>query len=167
MVRARWAGAVALVAVGAMACSAGDGVTGVTGALPARVTLGASQRDACAALLRAVGERDLAGLAPSASDTADTLTWGDDPSLTLVCGVGEPEGFDRYSSCQQVNKVGWYVPPGQLDDPDVAAVATTAGFRPRVSLVVPAQDRGDVSLAALTELSEQVPTYLREVQPCH
>jgi Protein of unknown function (DUF3515) len=45
---------------------------------------------------------------------APGAAWGD-PPITLVCGVGVPEGFDNVASCLTVSGVDWYIPTEQLE----------------------------------------------------
>ncbi|MBZ5733137.1 DUF3515 domain-containing protein [Nocardioides sp. TRM66260-LWL] len=120
---------------------------------------------ACRALLDALPERlaDLDRRDVSPSD-APARAWGD--GLVLTCGAPQPDDFTSVSGCEEIRGVGWYVPPGEYADSSQDLTATAVGFRPRVSLRVPAAYRGDVSLLALSDLADPVRARLRLVQPC-
>lgn len=93
--------------------------------------------------------------------------WGDDPSITLVCGVGVPKTFDRSASCQEANGVGWFVPPDQVDDDSTDIVMTTVGYRPRITVTVPARLRPEGVAVAMSTLAGPVKQELTLTQPCH
>ncbi len=81
--------------------------------------------------------------------------WGD-PAIVLRCGVGEPRGFDQFSSCQVANGLGWFVPDEQVQDQGQDVVMTTVERSPRVEVVVPADYRPPPAVmvdlaAAITE----------------
>ena len=103
--------------------------------------------------------RDVAG------DTSLGRAWGD-PALVLTCGAEVPPEFDRFSSCLEVNGIGWFAPPSQEEDQGSDVLLTAVGQRPRVSLLVPAERRGEAVAAALTELSGPVREHLELVDDC-
>ena len=81
-----------------------------------------------------------------------------------------PTGFDRFSACQEVDGVGWYLPDDQLvgtTDQDVPdATLGTIGWSPVVRLDVPADYRPAGVAAALADLAPAVKQHLRQVRPC-
>ena len=122
--------------------------------------------DSCAALLDALPE-NLAEEDRREVDAGDGsgAAWGD-PPLVLTCGVGVPEGFDRFAKCLEVDGVGWFVPPAQEQDLESEVLLTAVGFEPRVSLLVPPELRGGASAAALTELAGPISEKLRLTDAC-
>ena len=70
--------------------------------------------------------------------------WGD-PAIVLTCGVPEPAGFTRTSTCIEANGTGWFVPDSVLRDRDQQAdvTMTAVGFRPRVEVFLPGGYRPD------------------------
>ncbi|MGZ4446210.1 MAG: DUF3515 domain-containing protein [Nocardioides sp.] len=143
-------------------CSSGDGRVEIDSP-----SLSAADATACRHLLAAL-PRDLAGQRTRAVSPDDALgaAWGD-PAITLTCGVGVPTGFDRFSSCEVGNGVGWFVPTAQIDDQSLDVTLTAVGFRPRVQVVVPAGYRPSGPAAVLAQLAGPVKRSLRLVQRCH
>ncbi len=91
--------------------------------------------------------------------------WGD-PAIIVRCGVGVPDGFDQFSSCEVANGVGWFVPDAEFDDQDAAATLTAVGYDPIVSVTVPGKYRPSGPAAAIAELAEPVKDHLRLVKDC-
>jgi hypothetical protein len=89
--------------------------------------------------------------------------WGD-PAIELRCGVGRPAGFDKFSQCQRVNGVDWFVPDSQLTGQPTDITMTTVGRRPAVEVRLP-QDYWPPA-AAMVDLGTVVKKHLREVRPC-
>ena len=98
-------------------------------------------------------------------DTAYGAAWGD-PAIVLTCGVGVPDEFNQGSACLLVSKVGWFVPPEQEADQDADVLLTAVGYSPRISLLVPADDRGSTSAAALADLAGPVKRGLDLTNDC-
>ena len=92
--------------------------------------------------------------------------WGDDPPITLLCGVGVPATFDKFASCEEANGVGWFVPDDQLQDESKDVTMTTVGYRPRITVTVPARLRPEGVAAAMSTLAGPVKQELTLVQPC-
>jgi hypothetical protein len=129
------------------------------------VDLHAADARACADLVDDLPD-ELGGLAArEVSDPAAGAAWGD-PPLVLTCGAGRPPEFDRFSQCQEIEGVGWFVPPDQEEDLDADILLTAVGYRPAVSLLVPAEHRGGTSAAALTALAGPVADHLELVDRC-
>ena len=89
--------------------------------------------------------------------------WGD-PAIVLRCGVGAPEGLDRFATCQETNGVGWFVPEGQIEDQSADVLMTTIGFEQNVEVLVPARYRPPA--AAMVDLGEAIKQAILEVRPC-
>ena len=89
--------------------------------------------------------------------------WGD-PPIVLRCGVAKPRGLNRFAPCQQVNGVGWFVPPREIDRGPGPIVMTTIGLQPRVQVRLP----GDYwpPAAAMADLATAVKTALRRTHSC-
>jgi hypothetical protein len=88
--------------------------------------------------------------------------WGD-PAIVLRCGVPRPDGFDRFSTCQEANGVGWFVPEEQFDQ-GVDVLMTTIGFEQNVEVLLPASYRPPA--AAMVDVAAAIKDSIREVKPC-
>lgn len=126
--------------------------------------LDAAGRAACRALVDALPD-ELADLSPHEIEPADALgaAWGD-PPVELRCGVSMPEELNRYSACEEINGVGWFVPTDQFEHMDRDLTITTIGFEPAVGLRVPSAYRPPVDV--LTQLAAPIKEHLRLVKPC-
>lgn len=104
---------------------------------------------------------------PREIDPADALgaAYGD-PAITVTCGVPVPAGFDRTSSCEVANGVGWYVPPEQFDNQNADVTMSAAGYRPVVQIRVPHDYRPNGQAAAIAELAKAVETHLSLLENC-
>ncbi len=91
--------------------------------------------------------------------------WGD-PAIIVRCGVGVPPEFDQLAACEVADGVGWFVPDDQFDDQDADAVLTAVGYRPRVSVTVPAKYRPEGPAAAIAQLAQAVKDHLEKVDDC-
>lgn len=124
----------------------------------------------CEDFVRALPD-SLAGLERRATSPDDALgaAYGD-PPVTVVCGGEMPPGFDRFSTCEEVNGVGWYAPPATTQDPQDGAfgdaVLGTITARPIVELHVPGAHRPEGVAAALAQLAEPIREHLRRTRPC-
>lgn len=106
---------------------------------------------------------------PIDPEGAPAAAYGD-PAITLTCGGQMPDGFDEFSTCDEVNGVGWYVPADQITDPTAGqapdATLGTVGWSPVIALFVPATYRPEGLAAALSELAPTVKDTLEQVRPC-
>lgn len=145
------------------------------GCAPERVemrdpSLTAKDAEACSALTDALPDT-LAGEVRRSiePDSAPGAAYGD-PPITVQCGGRMPAGFDRFSPCDEVNGVGWFLPPDQITDPtkDPPTTATlgTVGWNPIVELRVPADYRPEGLAATLSDLAPLISEHLEQVQPC-
>jgi hypothetical protein len=129
-----------------------------------------AERERCEALLASLpdtlADLDRREVEPAGAPAA---AWGD-PPVTAVCGGSMPTGFDRFSACDEVDGVGWYLPPEQV--PDVGdeefgdATLATVGREPVLSLDVPAEYRPEGLAAVLSDLAGPVRAHLEQVRPC-
>lgn len=124
-----------------------------------------ADRAACDAFLDALpdeldghGERD--DLSPA---DAPARAWGD-PAVVVTCGVAMPSAFDEFSSCEEVNDVGWYGDPDALVDADSDLELTTIGFIPHVRLQIPAELRPPVG--PWVDVSNAVKATLERTSRC-
>jgi len=92
--------------------------------------------------------------------------WGDDPPITLLCGVGVPDTFDKYATCEEADGVGWFVPDDQVNDESEDVTMTTVGYRPRITVTVPSRLRPEGVAAAMATLAGPVKAELKLSQPC-
>ena len=79
-----------------------------------------------------------------------------------------PDEYDPFSTCDDINGVGWFAPPDSLEEDaqDEEVTVTAVSYRPLIQLVVPADYRPDGVSAALTDLTDAVKSTLRLEQPC-
>ena len=99
------------------------------------------------------------------ADGATTASYGD-PPITVTCGVAQPAEYDQFSTCQEVDGVGWFAPPEEIGSDPVEVTLTAVGYRPRVQVVVPADYWPSGSAAVTAELAPSVTSSLDLVQPC-
>jgi hypothetical protein len=119
---------------------------------------------ACAALLRALPAR----VADQAEREVQTgggyaAAWGD-PAIELRCGVPKPAGFDRFSTCQEANGVGWFIPDKQQTGRPVAVTMTTIGRAEYVEVRIPADYFPPP--ATMVDLAPAIKRTIRDVRPC-
>jgi hypothetical protein len=128
--------------------------------------LDAADRTACQAVLADLPD-ELADESRRDVQPADAIgaAYGD-PPIVVTCVDQVPESFDKFSQCQQVNDVGWYVPDEQVADPDSDAVLTALSHGPFVQVTVPAEYRPDGAAAVLAELSKPISDNLELVDEC-
>ncbi len=98
-------------------------------------------------------------------DGATAASYGD-PAITVSCGVGRPAEYDEFSTCQEVDGVGWFVPPEEIGSDPVDVTLTAVGYRPRVAVHVPADYWPSGSAAVTAELADAVSSTLDLDQPC-
>ncbi len=114
---------------------------------------------ACAELIAALPDR-VAGEDLS-DDTDRTASWGD---IELTCGGEMPAAYDAYADCSVVGDVGWFLPPAELKDPSADIVVTALTYSPRVSVLIPAANRGTDAVQA--EIAPAIRETLTEQDPC-
>jgi hypothetical protein len=96
---------------------------------------------------------------------APGAAWGD-PPVVLSCGGRVPDGFSRTAFCQEVNGVGWYVPDAALKDESRDVTMVTVGYRPIVTVVVPAELRPERLATVSAELAGPVAEHTELTRPC-
>ncbi len=89
-----------------------------------------------------------------------------DPAIVLRCGVGKPEGFDRFSRCQRADGVDWFVPESVIGDLTADAVMTTVGRSPAIEVDLPAHYRPAGSAAAMVDLAAVIKARTTTSTPC-
>jgi hypothetical protein len=125
------AGAVALVALAGASCGGVD--------VP-ETSVSDAGREACTSVVDALPDRVADQPRREASGSPLGAAWGD-PAIVLRCGVGTPEGYDKFSACQTVDELDWFVPTDTIEDQDADVVMTTIGRKPAVEVVVPSTYR--------------------------
>jgi hypothetical protein len=119
---------------------------------------------ACRALLAALPDRVADQDRRTTDDGAGYgAAWGD-PAIVLRCGTGPGAGFDRFSTCQVVDGVGWYVPEDQVQGRAVDITMTTVGRAQNVEVSIPSDYFPPA--AAMVDLAPAVKHTIREVRPC-
>jgi hypothetical protein len=118
----------------------------------------------CAALIKALPD-SVADQPRREVDPADAYgaAWGD-PAIVLRCGVATPKGFDRFSSCQVANGVGWYIPEEQMQGSPNHIVMTTVGRSLNVEVRLP--EKYWPPAAAMVDLADAIKQTVREDRPC-
>ncbi|HET7358398.1 MAG TPA: DUF3515 domain-containing protein [Nocardioidaceae bacterium] len=161
LVPARTAGA-----VGALGLLAGALAGCGSGTLEVQApAVSGSVASRCAGLLealpRSVADQQRRPVSTGAHDYA--AAWGD-PPIVLRCGVPKPKELNRFATCQQVNGVGWFVPPRQIDRGPGPITMTSIGFQPRVQVQLP----GDYwpPAAAMADLAKSVKASLNHTHSC-
>ena len=96
---------------------------------------------------------------------APGAAWGE-PPIVLSCGGEVPDGFSRTAFCQEVNGVGWYVPDAALKDESRDVTMVTVGYRPIVTVEVPAELRPEGLATVSAELAGPVAEHTELVRPC-
>lgn len=97
---------------------------------------------------------------------APGAAWGD-PAIVVTCGGPLPTAYDRFAECTEADGVGWFVPDAQREDQSSDIVWTAVGYRPLVSIHLPADYRPEGAAAVITQLAGPVRQSLRLVRPCH
>ena len=124
------------------------------------------QERACRALVadlpQSLAGADRVEVTPS---NAPGAAWGD-PPVVLTCGGEVPDGFGRTAFCQEVNDVGWYVPDAALKDEARDVTMVTVGYRPIVTVEVPAELRPEGLATVSAELAGPVAEHTELVRPC-
>uniref|UniRef100_UPI00286E4ACA DUF3515 family protein n=1 Tax=Nocardioides sp. TaxID=35761 RepID=UPI00286E4ACA len=87
--------------------------------------------------------------------------WG---GIELTCGVELPAAYDDFASCSVVGGVGWFLPPAQLKDPSADILLTALTYSPRVSVLIPAAQRGSDEVQAA--IASAIRETLAEGDPC-
>ncbi|MDN5744441.1 MAG: DUF3515 domain-containing protein [Nocardioidaceae bacterium] len=129
--------------------------------------LSGAEAEACAAfaadLPEVLNERARTEIEPS---DAPAAAYGD-PAIVVRCGVPEPEGFDLTASCERADGVGYFIPDEQYEDQGLDVRITTAGYEPRVDVLVPAEYRPGAVADVMASLARLVKKHLKLVEPCH
>lgn len=119
-----------------------------------------AQAQACRQVLDALPDRvddlDEVEVEPS---SAPARAWGE-PAIVVTCGVEMPSSFDRYSPCDTVSGVDWFLDEETRADQDADIDAITIGREPLVSLRVPAQYRPDGYATATAEIADAIREHL-------
>ncbi len=158
------------VVASAFALLLGPALTGCSGTDPVPVdspSLSASAQRACRDFLDAA-PATLAGQERRETSPAGApgAAWGD-PAIVVTCGGPLPTAYDRFAECTEADGVGWFVPDAERLDPTSDVVWTAVGYRPLVSIHLPADYRPEGAAAVITQLAGPVRQSLRLVRPCH
>jgi hypothetical protein len=124
-----------------------------------------ADRTACGHLLDALPAR--VGDQPHRAVTGSpyAAAWGD-PAIVLRCGVGTPEGYDRFARCQRADGVDWFVPESTIRDQQEDAVMTTIGRSPAVEVRLPARYRPEGAASVMVDLAPAIKAHTTETSPC-
>jgi hypothetical protein len=122
-------------------------------------------RPACRQVLDALPAR--VGDQPHRAVTGSpyAAAWGD-PAIVLRCGVGKPDGYDRFARCQRADGVDWFVPESTISDQRKDAVMTTIGRSPAVEVRLPARYRPEGAASVMVDLAPAIKAHTLEKAPC-
>ena len=124
-----------------------------------------ADRSACAALVEALPDTLADEERVAVKPERYAAGWGD-PTITLSCGVGVPDGFGPASSCLQADGVDWFGQDEETTDNDADVTLTSVTLTPRVAVRFPAAYRGASLAAALSELAIPLREHLRVGAAC-
>ncbi|MCW2842861.1 MAG: hypothetical protein JWN22_777 [Nocardioides sp.] len=129
-------------------------------------SLGADELATCTKLLDALPPTLVdESSRPVTPADAPAAAWGD-PPITLTCGAAVPPEFNEFSSCVVADGVGWFVPEAQQSDESSDITWTAIGYRPVVSVHVPAHYRPAAAAGVIASLAAPVRETLRLEQRC-
>lgn len=94
---------------------------------------------------------------------ASAAAWGD-PAIVLRCGVAMPESFDDFSTCQEADGVGWYIPEEQVTGQPEDITMTTIGREVNVEVSLPEEYWPPAD--AMIDLAAAVDGAVEEIDPC-
>jgi hypothetical protein len=148
------AGVVVLLALATAACGAVD---------VADTSPSGPGRKACESLVDALPDRVSDQSRRETSGNPLGAAWGD-PAIVLRCGVGTPEGYDKFAACQTVNGLDWFVPTSTIEDQDADVVMTTIGRAPAVEVEVPSTYRPPA--AVMVDVGRAIKQHTRVTRRC-
>lgn len=154
------AGVAALLAGATMVAGCGGNGVQVDG-----YHVAAADRAACRQLLDTLPAR--VGDQPHRAVTGSpyAAAWGD-PAIVLRCGVGKPEGYDRFARCQRADGVDWFVPESTIADQRKDAVMSTIGRSPAIDVQLPARYRPEGAASVMVDLAATIKAHTTETAPC-
>lgn len=94
---------------------------------------------------------------------APAAAWGD-PPIVLRCGVPMPEEFDDYSTCQETNDIGWFIPDSQMTGSATEITMTTIGRDVNIEVRLPEEHWPPAD--AMVDLSAAIEQTTQELDPC-
>jgi hypothetical protein len=94
---------------------------------------------------------------------APAAAWGD-PAIVLRCGVPMPREFDRFSTCQEADGVGWFIPEEQITGRPEPITMTTIGRAVNVEVSLPTEHFPPA--AAMVDLAPAIKRTVPETRPC-
>lgn len=94
---------------------------------------------------------------------APAAAWGD-PAIVLRCGVEMPAAFDDFSTCQETNGIGWFIPDEQMTGSPTEITMTTIGRDVNVEVALPVEHFPPAN--TMVDLSEAIEETTEELDPC-
>lgn len=94
---------------------------------------------------------------------APVAAWGD-PAIVLRCGVEMPAAFDDFSTCQETNGIGWFIPDEQMTGSPTEITMTTIGRDVNVEVALPVEHFPPAN--TMVDLSEAIDRTTEEIDPC-
>lgn len=94
---------------------------------------------------------------------APAAAWGD-PAIVLRCGVEMPAAFDDFSTCQETNGIGWFIPDEQMTGSPTEITMTTIGRDVNVEVALPVEHFPPAN--TMVDLSEAIDRATEEIDPC-
>jgi len=118
----------------------------------------------CSALVESLpGSVDGAEQRAVEPSDAPAAAWGD-PAIVLRCGAPMPEEFDEFSTCQETDDVGWFIPDDQMTGRPEAITMTTIGRSVNVEVTLPPEHWPPA--AAMVDLAPAIKETVPEIDPC-
>lgn len=126
--------------------------------------LDATARAVCSDLVTALPDR-VDGAERTEVEPADApaAAWGD-PAIVLRCGVPMPDEFDDYSTCQETNGIGWFIPDSQMTGASTEITMTTIGRDVNIEVRLPEEHWPPAN--AMVDLSAAIEQTTEELDPC-
>ncbi|HEU4512745.1 MAG TPA: DUF3515 domain-containing protein [Nocardioidaceae bacterium] len=94
---------------------------------------------------------------------APAAAWGE-PAIVLRCGVEMPPAFDDFSTCQETNGVGWYIPDEQMTGSPTEITMTTIGRDVNIEVALPEEHFPPAN--AMVDLADAIKQTTEEIDPC-
>ena len=126
--------------------------------------LSAATERACVALKDALPATvDGAERRAVAPNDAAAAAWGD-PAIVLRCGVAMPKAFDKFSTCQETNGIGWFIPEEQMTGEPTSVTMTTIGRDVNVEVTLPPEHWPPAN--TMVDLARAIKKTTAETAPC-
>jgi hypothetical protein len=128
-----------------------------------RFTVSAAGHETCQRLLSALPDRVAEQRRRTVTGSTYAAAWGD-PAIVLRCGVAMPKTFDKFSTCQETNGIGWFIPEEQMTGEPTSVTMTTIGRDVNVEVTLPREHWPPAN--AMVDLARAIKKTTAETAPC-